>query len=89
MKEFTWEKLLEEVKVLAPMLFRLLQSCTKMRKPINNQDAIVDVLVAIMCRHRHPVSYLFQRLVSLILYSGHMSKRVCKCNIHKYMYIIL
>ena len=77
LKEFTWEKLLEEVKVLAPTLLKILQSCTKTRKPRRNQDAIIGVLVAIMCRHRRPVSSLFQRLVSLILYSGHASKRVC------------
>ena len=77
LKEFTWEKLLNEVKVLAPTLFKLLQRCTKTRKPRKNQDAIIGVLIAIMCRHCRPVSSLLQQLVSLILYSGHSSKRVC------------
>ena len=77
LEEFTWKKLLDEVKVVAPTLFKLLQSCTTTRKPRRNQDAIIGVLVAIMCKHRRPISSLFQQLVSLILYSGHASKRVC------------
>ena len=77
LKKFTWEKLLDEVRELAPTLFKFLQSCTKTRKPRRNQDAIIGVLVAIMCKHRRPMSSLFQQLVSLVLYSGHASKRVC------------
>lgn len=76
LEKFTWEKLLAEVKAVAPTLFKFLQSCTTTRKPRRNQDAIIGVLVAIMCKHRRPVSSLFQQLVSLILYSGHASKRV-------------
>lgn len=77
LKSFTWENFLIEVRELAPTLFKFLQSCTKTKKPRRNQDGIIGVLVAIMCKHRRPVSSLFQQLVSLILYSGHASKRVC------------
>ena len=41
-----------------------------------NHDAIIGVLVSIICRHRRPAASLLQRLISLILYSGHASKRV-------------
>ena len=79
LEEFTWKKLLDEVKVVAPIhylsFFKAAQLAT--RKPRRNQDAIIGVLVAIMCKHRRPISSLFQQLVSLILYSGHASKRVC------------
>ena len=77
LKNFTWEKLLDEVRESAPILVKFLQSCTKTRKPRRNQDAIIGVLVAIMCKHRQPMLSLFQQLVSPILYSGHASKRVC------------
>lgn len=76
LEEFSWEKLLEEVKVVAPTLFKFLHNCTTTRKHRKNQDAIIGVLVAIMCKHRRPVASLVQQLVSLILYSGHASKRV-------------
>ena len=79
LKEFTWEKLLEEVREIAPTLFKLLHSCTKTRKLQKNHDAIIGVLIAIMCKHRRPNSALFQQIVSLILYSGHAAKRVLTC----------
>jgi hypothetical protein len=74
--EFTWERLLTEVEEVAPTLLKLLQSCTKTRKLRKNHNAIIGVLVAIMCKHRRPKSSLFQQIVSLILYSGHAAKRV-------------
>ena len=76
LKEFQWEKLLTEAKELAPTLIQILYSCTKTKTPRKNQNDIIGVLLAIMCKHRRPVSSLFQRLVSLILYAGHSSKRV-------------
>ena len=80
LNQFTWESLINEVKSVAPTLFHLLQSCTKTRKTRKNHDAIIGVLVSIICRHRRPAASLFQRLISLILYSGHASKRV-QCDI--------
>lgn len=76
LKEFTWEKLLTEVEEVAPTLLKLLQNCTKTRKLRKNHDAIIGVLIAIMCKHRRSELSLFQQIVSLILYSGHTAKRV-------------
>ena len=76
LKEFTWEKLLTELEEVDHTLLKLLQSCTKIRKLRKNHNAIIGVLVAIMCKHRRPKSSLFQQIVSLILYSGHAAKRV-------------
>ena len=76
LKEFSWEHLLDEAKMLAPTLIQLLYSCTKTRKLRTNQNAVIGALIGIMCKNRRPTSSLFQQLVSLILYSGHTSKRV-------------
>ena len=76
LKEFQWESLLNEAKALAPTLIELLYSCTKTKTQRKNRNAIIGVLLAVMCKHRRPVSSLFQRLASLILYYGHSSKRV-------------
>ena len=75
LNEITWDRLLAEVRRVSPTLLSVLQSCCKTRKPRKNHDSIVGVLVAILCKHRRPTASLFQRLVSLILYSGHASKR--------------
>ena len=78
LKTFSWEVLLNQAKELAPTLTELLFSCTKTRKPRKNQKAIVGLLVGIMCKHRRPALSLIQQVISLILYSGHASKRVSK-----------
>ena len=76
LKEFSWEGIVNEAKELAPTFTELLLSCTKTRKPRKNQKAIIGLLFAIMCKHRRPALSLIQQVVSLILYSGHASKRV-------------
>ena len=79
LNEFTWDSLLAEVRTVAPTLLSILQGCCKTRKLRKNQDAIVGVLVAILCKHRRSTASLVQRLTSLILYSGHASKKVYSC----------
>ena len=76
LKEFSWKGMVNEAKKLAPTLTELLVSCTKTRKPRKNQNAIIGLLFAVMCKHRRPALSLIQQVVSLILYSGHASKRV-------------
>ena len=77
LKSFTWEGILNEAKELAPTLTDLLLLCTKTRKPRKKkQKAIIGVLIAVLCKHRRPTLSLIQQIVSLILYSGHASKRV-------------
>ena len=74
--DWRWVNVLELVKLKAPTLLSLLQSCTKTRRDRKNQDAIVGVLVLTMCKHRRPSASVLQRLVSLVLYAGHASKIV-------------
>lgn len=76
LKTFSWERLLEQAKHLAPTLTELLLSCTKTRRPRKNRNAIIGLLVGVMCKNRRPAVSLIQQITSLILYSGHASKRV-------------
>jgi hypothetical protein len=80
LKNLQWDKVLNQAKEMAPTLLDLLYSCTKTKTPRKNESAIIGVLLAVMCKHRRPVASVFQRLISLILYSGHSSKRVSKNN---------
>ena len=48
LKEFSWEQLLDEAKMLAPTLIQLLYSCTKIRKLRTNQNAVIGALIGIM-----------------------------------------
>ena len=65
------KKLIESV---APILFSLLQSCLKTRRPRTNTRELVAVIVSILCKHRRPEVCLLQKVFSLILYVDHASK---------------
>lgn len=73
---FSWEAVIEEMKTRAPTLLSLLESCTKTKKARKNKKAVIGVIAAILCKHRRPTASLLQRLVSIVLYSGHASKSV-------------
>ena len=70
--------IISELKSKAPTLLSILQSCLKTRKrQQENSDAIVTVIASILCKHRRPSACIIQRIISLLLYSGHSSKQVC------------
>ena len=77
LKEFSWDKLLDELKSNTPVFLHILQECTRTRKPRPNQDAVVCVCAAILLKHRFAKMSLLQRVLSLILYAGHSGKQVC------------
>lgn len=70
-----WGDFIEQMKVKAPQLLELLQYCTKTKTRRVNQDAIIGVLASVLCKHRRPSASTLQRIVSLILYNGHASKK--------------
>ena len=73
--EMKWEDVLCLMKLKAPTLLSLLQSCTKTKKARRNQNAIIGVLASILCKYRRPSASILQKIVSFILYTGHASKK--------------
>ena len=76
MEEFCWNDVIGEMKLRAPTLLSLLQSCTRTKKARRNMNCVIGLIAALLCKHRRPSASLVQRLISVILYSGHASKRV-------------
>lgn len=76
LKCFTWKKLVPEFEKNTPILLTLLKWCCKTRKERPNANNFIAFIVSLLCRHRRPKYSLIQRIVSLILYSGHASKKV-------------
>lgn len=76
LKDFSWEKLTNELAANAPTLFHELQGCTITRAPRVNRDATIGMCAAILLRYRHNRMNLLQRILSLILHAGHSSKLV-------------
>ena len=76
LKQFSWDKLLDELKANAPVFLSILQECTRSRKPRANQDAVVCICAAILLKHRFAKMGLVQKMISLILYADHSGKQV-------------
>ena len=82
---FKWKTLIDELQSSAPTLLQSLEDATtvavppsKMRKKSRypNKDAIIGVLACILLRFRNQSVNLLQRLMSMLMYSGHATKRV-------------
>ena len=65
----------KELQTKMPTLLSLLQWCFQ-KKLSSNTDVLIATIVSIMCRLRRPSACILQRIISLILYSGHSSKQV-------------
>lgn len=77
MESFSWDKLVAEMEINAPMLLSLLNKCTETpRTSRPNRQAIIGTICGILCKNRNHSACLFQRIVSILLYSGHSSKSV-------------
>ncbi len=90
LQTFKWESVLTEMQELAPNLLGFLRSCVQRTRKVPSKgqtpgqrtyrasdDTVVGVCAAILLRHRSQSMNLVQRMVSLLLYSGHAPKQVC------------
>ena len=74
--EFTWDRLLTELRKNAPIFLRVLHAASETRLPRKNKNGVVGVCAAILLKHRFSKMCLGQKILSLILYAGHSSKQV-------------
>lgn len=76
LKEFSWEKLLAELRANAPVFLSIVRECTRTRRLRPNQDAVLGMCAAILLKHRFSKMSLVQKILSLVLYGGHSGKQV-------------
>ncbi len=90
LQSFQWDTLMGELKAKAPTLLKLLQGCirTKRRRAsakgrsyAADEKAVIGLCAAILLRHRNANMNLVQRIVSVLLYSGHAPKQVIRYTI--------
>ena len=74
--QFTWDKLLRELSLYAPVFLSILNSLTQTRRPRMNRDAVIGMCSAILLKFRLSKMSTVQKLISLILYAGHSGKQV-------------
>ena len=76
MCEFDIHKFIEEAKEHAPVLIDILESLTKSRITTINQPAIMVMILASLCRCKRPRMSLLHKIISVIMYFGHCTKKV-------------
>ena len=89
-KSISWDGLAEEIQRKAPTLYGVLWACVSMKrrkrkrkgrpmkatKESPSDIAVLGVCTAILLRHHNQHMILLQRIIALILHSGHSSKQV-------------
>ena len=84
-KSFSWDDIFAEFERHAPTLFKVLKGCVsvKSRKRPHckvskrpNQSIVLCVCGSILLRNKNANMNLLQRVVSLLLSAGHVSKQV-------------
>ena len=78
-QDFTWDMLLKEAELHAPVLLALMKACTKTKSPRSNRYGTMGMCIAILLKYRYDKMCLVQKILSLILYAGHSSKQVWDC----------
>lgn len=77
---FSWDSLIDEATEHAPTLVQLLMESTKKGKKRQgsqgSQRILIGMCLSLLCRHRNQKMSLVQKLLGLILYSGHSAKQV-------------
>lgn len=84
---FLWSAIIKELEALAPTFLHFLRIYTtvkerpahvrRRKKTVRSQaNSVIGLCSAIILRHRNQKMNLVQRLISLILYSGHSSTTV-------------
>jgi hypothetical protein len=76
LKAFKWKQLEDEMITHSPTLLSILRSCTTVPRSNLQQQGLIGVITAILCKNRRGSASLVQRLISVILYGGHASKKV-------------
>ena len=67
---------LNDIKTRAPTLLSLLRGALQTRHPRTNTKFITVMIASMLCKHCKASVCLLQRIVSLVLYSGHSIKQV-------------
>lgn len=95
--EFSWEALAEELERVTPTLYAILKGCVSVKRRQRNSpetarqrkqpsdNAVLGVCASILLRHKNVHMNTLQRIISLVLHSGHSAKQVHIVNapVHK------
>lgn len=75
-KNFTWDHLISEFSCIAPTLLSLFEFLTETKSVRHNRKGVIAVSISLLLKNRFGKACFLQKLVSLMLYSGHANKQV-------------
>ena len=101
MQIFTWDSLVSELESNAPTLHQVLKACVTVSRRLRAQKrcgskkkvrshhpesaAVLGLCAAVLLRHRNHSMSLVQRILSVILHSGHAGKQV---HVHVHVFYV-
>lgn len=85
LRNFSWSDIISDVERNAPTLLKVLQGIAEVKRRVTKSKKstttpntyVVGVCASIFLRHRNTHMNLLQKIISLVLNSGHASKQVC------------
>ena len=95
---FDIQAVIKEMEEYAPSVLTILRGCLlgrkrskhkKLKSRIVDIDLLVSVCCALLLRGRSQRMNLLQRIISIVLYCGHTSKRVSSLNEGMKMFVII
>ena len=75
-KKFQWNEVIVDAEKCMPVLMKLLGKCLKTPTKRENAIPVTGMIISILAKQRRPQLCLFQKIISLLLYSGRCSKKV-------------
>lgn len=75
-KSFSWDALYTELADNSPVLLSLLEACSQTETERVNRKAVVCMCVVLLLKNHFAKMCLVQKIISLVLYSGHADKMV-------------
>lgn len=102
LRSFSWTQLESEVESHAPTLYHVLQGLVTVPRQKWSQkkgqqskrcsyhasnSAVFGLCVAVLLRHCNHSMSLVQKIISLVLHSGHAGKQVHICYIHNLLHV--
>ena len=80
-KCFNWDILINEFSQIAPTLLSIFELLTVTKSERRNRKCVIAVCISLLLKNRFAKACFIQKLISLILYSGHAGKQVSVINI--------
>lgn len=88
-RNFSWDLLLNEVKMHAPLFYAIMQSCVHTTTPRDNKKPVMGICIAVLLKHRFHKMSLIQKIISVVLYVGHTGKEVHNCLYMNMQFLII